>query len=179
MAIQMKTSKLEILDIPITLNENEEFWDDGFVDSMRDYKIKLLKKYNSYQPEEELSKKVFGTHGTFWVGPKTYYHIAYEDQLEDIRNINTRAHEETHVLTELGYLDILTNKMKCSKINLDLNLMLMFNERELIAELGGIYAIQKLGINPRSIMQFRDKTFQSALDLYEKAIQKAIQKTIS
>jgi len=169
----MKTSNLEILGIDLPQSENEEFYDDGFVESIRDYKIRLLRDYHSYQPEEELNRDVFGTHGMFWVGSKIIRHIAYLDQKDNARNINTRAHEETHVLAESGYLDLLTNKiLRDVGISLDLSLMFRFGQKELVSEIRGIYPLKRLGINPRSIEKFRDETFRVALEIYEEAIQK-------
>jgi hypothetical protein len=170
----MKTFRLVILGIDLPQSENEEFHDDGFVESIREYKIRLLRDYHSYQPEEELNKQVFGTHGQFWVGSKIIRRIAYLDQKDDARNINTRAHEETHVLAESGYIDLLTDKiLQDLGISLDLSLMLRFDQKDLVSEIGGIYPLKILKIDPRNIEQFRDKTYKTALEMYEEAFQKA------
>ena len=169
----MKIAKLEILGIEFPLSKNQEFSDDGFVNSLKDYKIWLLKRYTSYQPEEELNKGEFGTTGTFRVSANVYYHIAYTNQGDEGRNINTRAHEETHVLNDLGHLDLLTAKILDDlNINLDLSLINLFNEKELIADIGGIYALYKRKIDPYNIKKFRSKKFQEALEIYEEVTSK-------
>jgi hypothetical protein len=166
----MKRADLKILGIQSPLRDKEEFYDDGFVASLQEYKAGLLKKYNSYQPEEVLNSKDFGTTGTFWVGDRIYYHIAYIDQGSEVRNLNTRAHEETHVLADSGSLELLIHRILID-LNLTLNLSLINepDKRDVIAEIGGIYAVLKSGMDPENIKEFRAEQFQAALRIYEAA----------
>lgn len=170
----MKTARLETLDIEVLLLENEEFHDDGFVKSIRDYQIQLKQRYYSYHPtEKELEKPTFGICGEMYNGSNVYYHIAYKDQEDNFLNLQTRAHEETHVLWHLNKLNLLEEKITQNlRITIDLSAMKDFGESELIAEIGGIYPLQKIGFSLRTISHLRDENFHEAVEIYEKAIQK-------
>lgn len=99
----------------------------------------------------------------------TEYHIFYIDHRHEPTNLFMRAHEETHVLYELGRLDILADRLLAGqgvRISFD-----EIDEEEVIAELGGIYALGRAGLRPGSIMR-RHKTgryFGRAMRLYEQS----------
>lgn len=156
---------LKVLGIEVPVNDNIEYHDDGFVSSIEVYKKRLLKRYNNNT--NNLNKDCSGTFGRFESDGKIHHHIAYLNQEHNSLNIQTRAHEETHVLDSLGYLDLLEKKIIDEfMVGISFGLIKCFDnffkdKSEIIAEIGGIYALCKSGISPENIKNFVMKILKS------------------
>jgi hypothetical protein len=139
----MFTAKFEVLGIAIPIGFRS-YYDDGFVDSVDEYRLKF--------PFWECQKSLEGVKGKcIEVGRKI--HIFYKNQNSITKNIHLRAHEETHALDKFGRLDLLA-KLILLEQGVNINFLELGDEegfrdseidREVRAELGAIYALKKRG----------------------------------
>ncbi len=91
-------------------------------------------------------------------------HIYYLQFSSHVENVRVRAHEETHALEIIGGLYLLSDALEKQNVYIDVQFI---KRKEVIAELGAIYAIYERKLNPLDIPnKFITDNFKKALELY-------------
>ena len=144
----MAKAFLEILNLKISVGLFNKYYDDGFVKSLKEHQEILFKKYNisGKTADPELDKKIVGMHQSFNKFFKQHHRIYYLNTYFTPWNIQIRAHEETHILDNLHFLNLLSEKNffeQKVKINFK-----KIDEEEVRAQIGSIYAMFAYGFHP-------------------------------
>lgn len=185
-----KQIRLSALDLEVSIPESINFYDDGFVDNIREHADFLRFKYTGTVNADEskpISDRVFGLTQVFGSSDSSHYavHIFY---LRDISPLHARGHEETHFLHLVKRLPYLSEAMKIRQgIEIDLDSLKteiteVHKKRELIADLGGIFALSQRngwdGVrNFQLHSQFRSEHFDEAFFIYFNAREKSLQES--
>ena len=132
--------KLEMLGIELPSIPFVKYHDDGFVNSINDYTDKLNEIYGRQRKHYNFDS--IGRHLIRRKRKTVHYHIFYED-IGPVSNAHVREHEETHFLDSIHKLETLEKK-----ILKEANIRIKFRkieDKEIIAFIGGIYAVLKSG----------------------------------
>lgn len=160
---------LEILGIQFQ-SDIYFFRDDGFVEDVHTHARKVNQEFgddpNSYDSGVALNGKLPLVGGLTRVRrasnpiPVIIFYHHYDSR---IKETFVRGHEETHVLQEIGNIHLLKEKLIPLKLNIDFATI----DNELIADIGGLYALIRQEFSPLLIMPFLDKENKSKiLELY-------------
>lgn len=183
-----KTVHLNALDLDVSISEDLNFSDDGFVKSIEEHLGFLDWKYG--QKMNLTRKEVRGRVGTCHrrvYGGKDFFHLFYLDSGRPIQNLEVRAHEETHFLHLVERLDFLSEQMK-KRQNVEIDfeeiasaIPIIDSRLEIIADLGGIYAMHcSFGFEKMRdycISLSSDKDLISAFDIYYLAIENSLRRS--
>jgi len=152
----MRTANLDALGIEVPLRRNEFYHDDGYVDSIEGHEKELCVLYGrDYESPEKNGTEVVGI-------CRVIKRYNWSD-LEIIKDIHTyqidfgtenyklqvKAHEQAHALHKLDKLEILSRKIEKNfrvRINFD-----QLTSSEVIAHMGGIYAVLKKTNDPNQL----------------------------
>ncbi len=188
----LKGVELEILGLKLPRSAKHILRDDGFVNSVDAYLKRLKRRYND-SAEYEADVSIDGMHynasgkmitkgniGDWKVTietPVIVHHIFYEmpeykdETMNEMTIISGRAHEETHVAHTWGggalsKLEKLIRKEQDKRINLR-----SIGDREIVAQVGAIYALMKNGYSLDDIERYSEdfamSGFKEALALYQ------------
>ncbi|MBR9704838.1 hypothetical protein GOV12_05480 [Candidatus Pacearchaeota archaeon] len=186
----MFTLEFEILRIK-TKSNYHQFRDDGFVDNMFDHYRKIWKEMHGsldsfddhvkrsdgiYDTDKNRTKEPEGAALNYLLQNGKLWIIFYK-KFSPREKIRKRAHEETHVLHGTWNLSLLEEKMKKLGVNIPLTCFPDYSscseeEKEIVASLGGYYALHKRGIDLFSIEDDNIHDFEKkALKIYRDALQ--------
>ncbi|MEK6820242.1 MAG: hypothetical protein AABX71_00850 [Nanoarchaeota archaeon] len=151
---------LKVLGIKFQ-SENYCFRDDGFVEDIHAHARKVNQEFGddpaSYDLEVSLNEKLPLVGGLTRVRNASQpipVIICYYHQDSPLKEIFVRGHEETHALQEMGRLHLLQERLVALRLKIDIG---AYSDNELIADIGGLYAVIKHGFPSLLIMPFLDK----------------------
>lgn len=175
----LKTIHLPTLNISFEAPDNILFRDDGIVDDKGFHTKEVYKEYGAhlswYQNirwNKIISKIISSSGGTHLNIPlinDREINIIYYMKPKLSPEINfpfIRGHEETHALHYMGHINLLLEKLPC-KYDVNSNpRKCTLHEKELIADLGGLYALQLTGYNINDIDINNNPMIREALVIY-------------
>jgi len=175
---RLNFSMLEI----IAESENHSLRDDGFVPNISEHSRKVYREFmGNDEGYEELTKQFSQTEpaGRFMYirnGDNNIWIIFYK-HADHGTEIVKRGHEETHVLHGIGQIELLQQLL--AQKGLDISLVRYANfeecsddERELVANIGGLYAMENKGFDIAKFpLEINDPEYHPALRLYQAALQ--------
>ena len=179
-----KRIRLSALDLKVPVAENVFFHDDGFVQDLNIHFAMKAASYSVTQKEiEELfeNRTILGRMRAFRYRHETHLYIAYHQHKNEIQRLQTRGHEETHVLQATGNLDILQEAMrKRAKLQIDFDKLHdkikdWFEFNEVSADIGGLFAVHQEFGSERVIGYYQGiahlfKYFHPAFQTYRMAV---------
>jgi hypothetical protein len=158
----MEKAVFEILGLEYSLGKFQNYYDEGFVESLPESVVEICDRYKSgeeyknfFMIQYSLNKFEGNVqHGVALtckkrIGPFVFnnIHILYEDMKNECVNFFLRGHEETEALIKLGGLDLLIKEMEKEDLFFDVE----NSNREQIANAGAIYALRKKGYETKII----------------------------
>ncbi len=153
----MRKAFMKTLDLEVPLKKNEIYVDEGFVPNVLSRIIEIEKGFNvkiiSYEDDSLTLTKGYTAEFKRGVWPfkKRNVHIFYVNQENNVRNIFTMGHEETHAIEKFNNLENLIKKInKYFKLRLSFEDLRGMNP-EFKANLGGIYSLLKKGYSAEQI----------------------------
>lgn len=175
------------LEIQVQSNSSL-FRDDSFVKHMGKHFDKVLKdiKKRKVITIENFSRPDRNTNGKYMIGyfsTHVEHIIFYEDLRDDFKNLVIRAHEETHVLHQLGLIEVLERELRKEglMINLRKHKDPYSSDPEYVANIGGLYALSKTNktvVNPPEHMEKALIDFNKAKDNFLRPFYKIINKKL-
>lgn len=168
----MATNRFSALEI--TLDDCDfVFRDDGIVPDAAKHGQKVLREL---RPTERKGSIHIEDRGATIIGEidGQITAIIFYDQLSPL----LRGHEETHVIHVFGYLPLLNQRMLHKGIGIDLWKYSRYerctpDERELVAYLGGLYALENSGVPIRGYRpKYAQPELRTALEMYQGADRK-------
>ena len=143
---------LNALNLDLPVNDNVFFHDDGFVQDLNMHFAMTAARYGASRKEiEELleNTEILGRMRAFRNQGELHIYIGYYVDRSEIQQLQTRGHEETHVLYTLGALSALKDAMK-EKFSLDINFEKVYHLTqdhyklsEVSADIGGLFAVHQ------------------------------------
>ena len=178
---QLNFSMLEIL----VQSEDNSFRDDGFVQDIDEKSGEIYKERGSsprpiegdvkpseYTPKGRIAEVIDEDSGKR-VG--CTYIIFYEHS-DPITELHVRGYLETQVLHFIGELNLLQQKLHQSGLKIDLTKFPNYdecdqNDRELVAHIGGFYAMEKNGVDISALpIDMLCLGYRPAIRVYQNAL---------
>ncbi len=176
-------NKISLSRLGIEFETDDYFFrDDGYVDDIHEHSRKVYEEFgdnpNSYDLQilaregklPQASGKTMNNH-TLSPSPIIIFYLRCKTPLKQIFVI---GHEETHVLSTAYRIDLLKEEFSKMGLNIDFGPYFgldEYEEEELIADIGGLYAAIKQGFSTEEILSFLEKDNRlGVLVVYQKAL---------
>ncbi|MCK5449400.1 hypothetical protein KAI32_00885 [Candidatus Pacearchaeota archaeon] len=162
----MNKARFQVLGFTVP-SGSYKYHDDGYVDSILDTIMKVDKLYGLDNSNYNADEYIYAIGKYYEEGFNL--HIFYLERSTKKSDIQNRSHEETHVLDYLGQLDALTDRLfeeQGVKINLK-----EVDDKEVIAQLGSLYALNARGLMPWLERGYKNNTFLKAERIYKQSKQ--------
>ena len=179
-----KRIRLSALDLKVPVAENVFFHDDGFVQDLNIHFAMKAASFSVTQREiEELfeNRTILGRMRAFQYRYEKHFFIAYYKNKNEIQQLQTRGHEETHVLQATGNLGFLQEAMK-KRAGLEVDFDRLhgrikdwYEFNEVSADIGGLFAVHQEFGSERVINYYQGiahlfKFFSPAFRVYKDAV---------
>lgn len=169
---------LSILGIQFE-SETHLYRDDGFIADVHKHAAKVYKEFgddpDAYARNRTLEEgKLPLASGLTLVHPTytftsvlTHVISFYQHCDSALKEIFVRGHEETHVLFHTERHDLIQKILAILGLNTDIK---AYSDVELIADIGGLYAVIWHGFDSSSIISFLSKRGKTILEIYQNLI---------
>ncbi len=170
--------KLSILGIEFE-SDKHRYRDDGFVKDIHEHSAKIYQEFGD-NPETYYIKLLLREEEMPLVSGNTMSRdnsdpieiISFYQHFDShLKEVFVRGHEETHALKKMCKLDLLQEKITCFGLDVE---MLPGSDVELIADIGGLYAVILHGFDTLSITSFlsnRGENGKIILGIYRKFLE--------